>query len=136
MATYNKFYSFVEALAEKKHDLGADVLKVALSNAANAPSASADAVLADITTVSTTNLDLVTLTVTSSAQTAGTYKLVLADKTMTASGTVGPFRYIIIYNDTAANDELICWYDYGSEITLNAGDTFKLDFGTELFALA
>ena len=137
MATYNKFNSFVEALAEKKHDLSSDTLKVALSNAANAPSASLDLLLADIVTVSVANLDNVTLSVTSSGQTAGTYKLVVADKTMTASGAVGPFRYIIIYNDTPVTDKpLICFFDYASEVTLASGDTFKLDFGTELFSLA
>ena len=136
MATYNKFQCFVEDICEKKHNLGSDTLKVALSNASNAPSASADVKLADITTVAVTNLDSVTLTVSSSSQTSGTYKLVLADKTMTASGAVGPFQYVIIYNDTASNKELICWYDYGSEVTLASGDTFKLDFGTELFSLA
>ena len=136
MATYNKFNSFVEALAEGKHNLASDTLKVAFSNASNAPSASADVKLADINTVSVANLDSVTLTVSSSSQTSGTYKLAVADKTMTASGAVGPFRYVIIYNDTATNDELICWYDYGSEVTLAKDDTFKLDFGTELFSLA
>ena len=136
MATYNKFQCFVEDICEKKHNLASDTLKVALSNASNAPSASADVKLADITTVSTANLDTTTLTVSSSSQSSGTYKLVVADLTMTASGAVGPFRYVIIYNDTAANDELICWYDYGSEVTLASGDTFKLDFGTELFSLA
>ena len=136
MATYTKFQCFVEDLAEKKHNLASDTLKVAFSNASNAPSASADVKLADINTVSVTNLDSVTLTVSSSSQTSGTYKLVLADKTMTASGAVGPFQYVIIYNDTASNKELICWYDYGSAITLASGDTFKLDFGTELFSLA
>ena len=55
---------------------------------------------------------------------------------MTASGAVGPFRYVAIYNDTAANDELICWYDYGSAVTLASGDTFTLDFGTELLSIA
>mgnify|MGYP003491014712 CR=1 FL=1 len=136
MATYNKFNSFVEALAEGKHNFATDTLKVALSNASNAPSASADAVLADITTVAVTNLDSVTLSVTSSSQTSGTYKLVVDDKTMTASGAVGPFQYVIIYNDTATDDPLIAWYDYGSEVTLHANDTFKLDFGTELFSLS
>ena len=136
MATYNKFQCFVKDICEKKHNLGSDTLKVALSNASNAPSASADVKLADITTVSVTNLDSVTLTVSSSSQTSGTYKLVVADLTMTASGAVGPFQYVIIYNDTASNKELICWYDYGSEVTLASGDTFKLDFGTELFSLA
>ena len=136
MATYTKFQCFVEDLAEKKHNLASDTLKVALSSAENAPSASTDVKLADITTVSVTNLDSVTLTVSSSSQTSGTYKLVLADKTMTASGAVGPFQYVIIYNDTASNKELICFFDYGSEVTLASGDTFKLDFGTELFSLA
>ena len=136
MATYNKFQCFVEDICEKKHNLASDTLKVAFSNASNAPSASDDVKLADITTIATTNLDSVTLTVSSSSQTSGTYKLVVADLTMTASGAVGPFRYVTIYNDTAANDELIAWYDYGSEVTLASGDTFKLDFGTELFSLA
>ena len=136
MANYTKFQCFVEDICEKKHNLGSDTLKVALSSAANAPSASADVKLADITTVSVANLDSVTLTVSSSSQTSGTYKLVLADLTMTASGAVGPFQYVIIYNDTASNKELICFFDYGSEVTLASGDTFKLDFGTELFSLA
>ena len=136
MATYSKFNCLLEDLAEKKHNLASDTLKVAFSNASNAPSASANVKLADITTIATTNLDSVTLTVSSSSQTSGTYKLVVADKTLTASGAVPAFRYVIIYNDTAANDELICWYDYGSEVTLASGDTFKLDFGTELFSLA
>jgi hypothetical protein len=136
MATYTKFQCFVEDLAEKKHNLASDTLKVAFSNASNAPSASADAVLGDITTVSTANLDDVTPTVSSSSQTSGTYKLVLADLTMTASGAVGPFRYVILFNDTAASDPLICFFDYGTEVTLASGDTFTLDFGDQLFSLA
>ena len=136
MANYNKFQCFVEDLAEKKHNLGSDTLKVAFSNASNAPSASDDVKLADITTIVATNLGDVSLTVSSSSQTSGTYKLVVADKTLTATGDVPAFRYAIIYNDTATNKELICWFDYSSEVTLASGDTFKLDFGTELFSLA
>ena len=136
MATYTKFQCFVKDLAHGVHNFDTNTIKVALSSAANAPSASADAVLADITTIAAPAVDSVTLTKGSSGQTSGTYKLVVADLTMTASGTVGPFRYVIIYNDTAASDPLICYFDYGSEVTLASGDTFKLDFGTELFSLA
>ena len=136
MANYNKFQCFVEDLAEGKHNLASDTLKVALSSSSNAPSASLDVKLADITTIASPAVDSVTLTVSSSSQTAGTYKLVLADLTMTASADVGPFQYVIIYNDTATDDPLIAWYDYGSEVTLHANDTFKLDFGTELFSLS
>ena len=134
MASYNKFNSFVEALAEKKHDLSNDVITVALCAAANAPVAT-DAVLTDLTVASVANLDDVTPTVVSSSQTGGTYTLVLSDLTMTASGSVGPFQYVVLYNDTAANDELICWYDYGSEITMSSGETFTIDFGASLFEL-
>ena len=136
MATYTKFQQFVEDLAHGVHNFDSDTIKVALSNASNAPSASLDVKLADITTIATTNLDSVTLTVSSSGQTAGTYKLVVADKLLTATGDVPAFRYAIIYNDTATNKELICFFDYGSEVTLHANDTFNLDFGDELFSLA
>ena len=128
MADYVKFNSFVEALAEKKHDLGSDTLKIALCAAANAPVA-ANSVLVDLTEIDYTNCSSRDLTVSSSAQTSGTYKLVLADLTLTASGgAVGPFRYAVIYNDTAGNKELIGFYDYGSEVTLNAADQFVIDF--------
>lgn len=134
MATYTKFNSFVEALAEKAHNLGSDQLVVALTAAANAPSAS-NTVLANLTQISYTNLSSRNITTTSSSQTSGTYKLVLTDLTLTASGgSVGPFRYVVIYNDTATNDELIAFYDYGSEITLASGETFTIDFdGTNGF---
>ncbi len=126
MATYTKFSSFVEALAEKTHNLGSDTLKVALTN--SAPSAS-NTVLANITEVSYTYLSSRSLTISSSAQTSGTYKLVIADLTLTSTGgSTGPFRYVVIYNDTATNDELIAYYDYGSALTLNDGDSFVIDF--------
>lgn len=129
MATFTKFNSFVEAVAEKAHNLGSDQLKVALTN--TAPVA-ANAVYTDLTSpIAATNLSGATpfnITTSSSAQTDGTYKLVLADLTLTATGSVGPFRYVVIYNDTATNDELIGFYDYGSSITLASGDTFTIDF--------
>jgi hypothetical protein len=125
MATFNKFNSFVEAVAEKKHDLGADVLKVLLTN--TAPVA-ANAVKADLTEIAAGNgyaAGGTQATQASSAQTSGTYKLVLNDVVFTAAGgSIGPFRYAVLYNDTATNDELIGWHDYGSSITLLDGETF------------
>ena len=129
MASFNKFNSFTEAIAEKKHDLGADTLKVALSN--TLPVAS-NTVLANITQISGTNgytTGGTQATISSSAQTSGTYKLVLADVTFTASGgSIGPFQYAVLYNDTATNDELIGWYDYGSALTITNGNAFVVDF--------
>lgn len=125
MATYNKFNSFVEALAEKVHNLGSDTLKIALTD--SAPVAS-NTILANITEISYTNLSTRVPNITSSTQTSGTYKLILQDLVLTASGTVPQFRYVVLYNDTATNDELIGWWDYGSEANLLNTDTFTLDF--------
>ena len=125
MANFVKINSFVENLAEKKIDLSGAELTVALTNTAH--TATWDE-LADLTQISYTNLSSRVITVTSSAQTSGTYKLVLEDLTLTASGAVGPFRYIYIYDDDSTGDKLICYYDYGSEVTMASGDTFKLDF--------
>jgi hypothetical protein len=128
MATFNKFNQFVEDLAEKVHNLGADSLKIALTN--SAPVAS-NTILANITEISYTNCSARAITTSSSAQTSGTYKLTLADLILTATGgTVGAFRYVVLYNDTPTSpaDPLIGWYDYGSSITLNDTETLTIDF--------
>jgi hypothetical protein len=128
MATYVKFNSFVEALAEKAHNLASDQIKVALCATANAPVA-ANTVLADLVEIAYTNLSSRDVTTVSSGQTAGTYKLVLDDLTLTVSGgAVAAFQYIVLYNNTATGKELIGFYDYGSSVTLADGDQFILDF--------
>lgn len=134
MATFTKFNAFVEALAEKKHDLANDQLVVALCAAGSAPVAT-NSVLADLTQISYTNLSSRNITTTSSSQTSGTYSLVLQDLTLTASGSVATFRYVVIYNDTATNDDLIAFYDYGSNVTMANTETFLIDFGANLFTL-
>lgn len=125
MATFNKFQPFVEAVAEKKHNLGSDQLVVALTNVVPV---NTNAILTDITQVSYTNLSSRNVTTSASAQTSGTYKLTLTDLVLTASGAVATFRYVVLYNDTATNDDLIGWWDYGSAVTLANGETFTVDF--------
>lgn len=128
MATFNKFNSFVEAVAEKTHNLGADTLKVMLTNSAPVASNTVKANLTEISAGNGYTAGGTAATISSSTQTSGTYKLVLADVVFTASGAVGPFRYAVLYNDTATNDELIGWWDYGSSISLANGETFTVDF--------
>ena len=125
MADFVKINSFVENLAEQGIDLSGAGLTIALTNTAH--EAAWDE-LADLTEVAYTNLSARVITVSTSAQTAGTYKLVCADLTLTASGAVGPFQYIYIYDDDSTGDKLVCYYDYGSAVTLANGDTFKIDF--------
>jgi hypothetical protein len=135
MATFTKLNGFVEHLAEKVHNLGSDQLVIALSNTAPGSEstpptgATANCVLANVTQVSYTNCSTRNISTVSSAQTSGTYKLTLTDLTLTASGgSVGPFRYVYIYNDTATNDELIGYYDYTSSITLASGESLLINF--------
>jgi hypothetical protein len=131
LAAFNKFNQFSEDLAEKVHNLGSDVIKVMLTN--SAPVAT-NAVKADLTEITAQNgypAGGTAASITSSAQTSGTYKLVLADVVFTASGgSFGGFRYIVVYNDTptAPADPLIGWYDYGSSISVNTGESFTVDF--------
>jgi hypothetical protein len=130
MAAFNKIEAFVENLAEKVHNLGADALTFALTAAANAPIAS-NTVLANLTQISYTNLSSRVPTISSSSQTSGTYKLVLADLVLTASGgAVAAFRYLALYNDTPTSpaDTLIGWWDYGSDLTLADTETLTVDF--------
>ena len=126
MATFNKFNAWAENFVEVAN-VGTDTFVIALSN--TLPTA-ANSVLADITEISYTNLSSRTLTTASSTQSSGTYSLTLNDLTLTASGAVAAFRYVIIYDDTPTSpaDPLVGWYDYGSSITMANGETFTIDF--------
>lgn len=131
MATFNKFNAFTENLSEKVHNLGADTLKVMLSNTLPTASNSIKADIVEITAQNGYAAGGTTVTITSSAQTGGTYKLVGSDVVFTAAGgSFGPLRYAVLYNDTptAPADPLIGWWDYGSSITINTGESFTVDF--------
>lgn len=125
MATYTKIDSFVKNLAEGLINLGGTGLTIALTNTAHTSTWDE---LADLTQISYTNLSSRVLTVSSSSQTSGTYKLVLSDLTLTASGSVGPFQYVYIYDDASTGDKLIAYYTLPSAVTMSNGETLLLDF--------
>lgn len=127
MATFNKFNCFVLDLGSKFHALATDTLTIALTD--TAPTA-ANTLIANITQITYTNISARTVTTTSFLQSSGTAKLICADLVLTASGAVGPFRYVVLYNSstTAATGPLIGWYDYGSSISLATSETFTIDF--------
>jgi hypothetical protein len=132
MAVWIKFQGFIEALAEKKHDLGADTFYIQLMN--TEPSLSADFVETDLpadlsTAGGYTAGGLTCGTAVSSAQTAGVYKLCIADLLITATAAgIGPFRYVVLFNYSATNKDLISYADYGTPITLADTETFTVDF--------
>jgi hypothetical protein len=127
MASFNKFQDFVQALAEKEHNLNADTLNVYLSNAT--PDAAADADKADLAEISTGSgytgpID----TQNTGAEATGTYTLTGTKCVVTASGAVAQFRYVVLYNDTHSTDGLIGWWDRGAALDMISGDTFSVKF--------
>jgi hypothetical protein len=141
MATYVKYQDFVEQLAKGVHQLHAagHTLKVMLSN--TAPNVATHAARGDSTELATgggytsggTDIQ------NDISETSGTVTMTGVDVVFTASGgTIGPFRYAIVYNDSATSpaDALVCYWDYGSSITLQSGETFTVDFGASILTLA
>ncbi len=135
MAAYVKYQDYVRAMWAGEHgDHNTQTLKVALSNAA--PNAATHNDLADVTELgagsgySAGGND----TQNTFSESGGVSTIVGVDTTFTASGgTIGPFRYTILYNDSHASDGLIAYWDYGSSITLQDGETFDVDFAASLF---
>lgn len=142
MATYTKINDWVNNMVEVAN-IATDQFVLALSNTApgsetTPPTGDGNGVLANVTQVSYTNCSTRNITTTSSGQASGTHSLVLVDLTLTASGDVGPFRYVYVYDDTPSSpaDPLVCYYDYGSSITLHNGETLLFDLGASLFTVA
>jgi hypothetical protein len=139
MAAFVKYEVFSENLAEKVHDLNADVLKVMLSN--SAPNVATHELRSQVTELGGGSgyTSGGTDTQNTTSRSGGTTSVVGIDFTFTASaGTIGPFRYAILYNDTPSSplDPLIGYWDYGSSISLLDGETLDVDFGASLFTIA
>jgi hypothetical protein len=139
MAAFVKYQNFVEDLGNAVHDLVGTqhTLKVALTN--TAPNVATHTVLADITEIAAGNgysaggAD----TQNDGSESGGTVTGV--DVTFTASGgAIANFRYVVLYNDTPASpaDPLIGYWDAGTTITLNSGDSFTVNFGASMFTVA
>jgi hypothetical protein len=135
MATFVLFQDFKEQLAKGVHDLNADVLRVYLSN--EAPVAT-DTTITDIADLSTGGgyTALGEDIQNACTETSGTATVTAVDVEWTATTGFGPFRYAIIYNDTSATNMLVGYADYGSGVTLGAGEKFKVDFGPSLMTIA
>lgn len=130
MATYNKINTFSLDLSSKKHNLTSDAITLALTSKANTPTSSSTT-LGGLTQIAYTNFSGSRVpTITSCTQTSGVTKLVLADVTLTGvTATTPGFAEVVMYNDTAASDELICWWEYNTtDTTLAVGETFTVDF--------
>lgn len=132
MATFQKFRQFSEDLGKGVHNFTSDstcTVTVGLTTNANAPVVT-NAVLANITTISYTNLSTRVVTGITWEHTTGTVSMTGNDLVLTASGAVAAFRWIFLFNDdpTSPADPLIAFFDFGSDVTLSSGQTFTVDF--------
>lgn len=140
MAAFNKFEVATENMWEGVHQFQAagHQLDIYYSNAT--PSASGDSVKADLAEITNQNGYSAPEDVQNdTSRTGGTTSLTGVDVTTTASGgSFGPFRYVVLDNDTPTSpaDPLLGWWDYGSALTVNDGESFTADFGASLGDLA
>jgi len=128
MPQLQKIPDFAEQVLRGVHNFGAHTFKVALTNTVPGAAASGLADIAQVTggayPAGGYGLDGVTL-----SEAAGVAKVSIADEVITASGgTVGPLRYAVVYNDTAAGKPLVGYVDYGTSITMADGESLALDF--------
>ncbi len=136
MNTFNKFNDFAAALGKKKHDFNNDALQMMLTNVLPTATMVQFSDLTEITAENGYTAGGVSVPVTSWSGTDGIAKLVNDDAEITASGgTIGPFRYAVLYNSSSTGGPLIGWFDYGSELTLQDGHILALDFDPDLGTL-
>jgi hypothetical protein len=132
MAAYNKFQDFSEQLVRGVHDWDAHTFKIALTNTAptagqaswNVSNHPAPAAANGYTAGGTA-------TTIAISETTGTTTVTGTQVVFTAAGgDIGPFRYAILYNDSATSpaDAAIAWWDYASSITLADTETFTVKF--------
>jgi len=129
MAAYTKFHDYAEQKNRAVHNWGSHTFKLALSN--TAPS-QGNSILTDITQISAGNgytAGGAALTGVSISETSGTVTVQANQVTFTASGgAIAAFRYYVLYNDTAASDNLVAFWDHGAAVNLADGDSFVVKF--------
>ncbi len=132
-STLTTFDDLSDQLGRGKHNFASDTFRIALTN--SAPSAS-NTILADITQISATGGYTAgagggyAVSSPSWSESSGTTTFTFTDLVITASGgSVGPFRYLVLYNDTQTSpaDALVGWWDYGSALTLADTETLTID---------
>ena len=129
MAAYNKFYDFTEQQLIGTHDWDANTFKIMLVNSP-AP-VQTNTIKSNLTEISAGNGYTAggTATTITVSETTGTSTVQGTQVVFTASGgSIGPFQYAVLYNDTATNKNLVAWWDYGSSVTLAATETFTVKF--------
>lgn len=126
--SYQKFNCFVQDQANKKHNFSSDVFKVMFTNVA--PVAT-NTVIANITEIAPQpgySAGGPTLSISESLV-AGVLTVLATRLFVTpTSVALGPFRYVVLYNATAAGGPLVGYWDFGVSITLGVAKAFSMIF--------
>jgi hypothetical protein len=140
-SSFYKFDCFVEDVGQVLHDLNNDSLKILLTN--TAPNAG-DTVVDEsggvciVKAVSNANEIAAgngytkggaAIAAQGWSQSGGIAKLTGTKVQWSATGSVGPFRYAVLYNSskgTSTTRPVIGYWDYGAAVTLSNGETFTV----------
>jgi hypothetical protein len=138
-SSFTKFEKFSENLADAVHNFKAagNTLNIYLSN--TAPNVATHTVKGDLAEISTGNGYTGPQDTQNDVSRSGaTTSVTGVDVVITATGDIGPFQYVVLYDDTPSSplDPLIGYWDYGSALTIHNGETFTTDFGTSMFTIA
>jgi hypothetical protein len=127
MAVYNKFNQFVKDLIDGKHNFSSNTFKIFLTNTQPTVTMTAKADMVELSGGSGYTAGGNTITLTTNIA-SGVAKVSGSNTTFTSSGTIGPFQYAVLYNDTASGDPPIAWWDYGAPITLANTEALTIVF--------
>jgi hypothetical protein len=138
MATYTKYEPFIENLINEVVDAfgTTDTFRAVIHT--DAPTVATDDQLADLTQITGTGYPGTNDIQNDSTRTGGTVTMTAVDVvwTATAADWTGTAQYVSIYDDTAAGDELMCSFNYGTTFAVGNGETFTLNFGASLATFA
>lgn len=122
------FDAFSESVLSGTQAIGTDAYKYALL--ADAPSAESDEVYADLSgEISYANLTGSQSVSLSLSRTGAETSIDIAEVSDSATGDVGPFRYVVIYNDEGSKP-LVGYFDLGGMKLMGSGNTFAIEAGS------
>jgi hypothetical protein len=134
-SAWNKFYIAAADLGNKIHDLGSDSLNFLLVNVAPTTASTVYSSFTDLSTADGYTAGGQTVGSTAFSETGGLATLTGSNVIWTATGSLGPFRYTPLYNDTASGKNALGYYDYGSGVTLSAGETLTINISSGIFTI-
>jgi hypothetical protein len=130
-ATFNKFSAWVD-FVQKGVNLSSDTLKVLLCNTQPVTANSLYGHIgSEVSAGNGYSTSGTAVQIYANGQTGGVYTLQASAVVFTAAGgNWSPFQWVVLWDSTPSGGPLVAWFDYGSAITLNNGETFTVSFNS------